>query len=606
MILIFTFFFFFYYLAFISSLKNETKENAIVTLLNHLPLLHRGNQECKILYISLVTKILSHSITNGQNLEESRQLLSYALIHPAFSHDDRRMLKNLYYNLLTSYYTNTTSTTTTSTNSQDDLSNGSPTKIGKTYSKSHNNVYHSNNNHNNNNTYQNYINGGNGSITANSFHQLTSNNYSFSDNEMYSASNNLINSWNTTSTSNNSQSNNINNNNGHGSSGSSVNGNGNIHCFGSNSLPSGITPAHMMMHGIGLNGNGINGRLSNDLMGNINGNGNSNCDNFLFINNGQLMNNLSRLRRSNSLTPTATGATTTTNGLSINTNGYINENNLKLNNFGLPKSSCYHAAGLGAHGLIKNFHYHRNDNNKINGIHINETISRKQIAQHEQHESLHDGIHNGLSPQHSIGSGASSSSGSSGSSSSVHESHDDKKCLFDVPGSGMKDVPFWLKKKRLHKYTSMFSNFTYEQMIQLTDEELVKLNVTKGARNKILTEIKLLIDRPKIIMSLEKELNDDGMKCVRQVLNQIMELLLTPMKLYVDDGSQDNLIEFNENSDDDFCNCNYRQNDKDKVACDKLMNVPNDNVPGLIIRLISKGKILKKHFFKLLNTFFSL
>ncbi len=48
-----------------------------------------GNVEAKVEYMSLLPKILCHTIEHGRHLEESRQLLSYALIHPATSLEDR-------------------------------------------------------------------------------------------------------------------------------------------------------------------------------------------------------------------------------------------------------------------------------------------------------------------------------------------------------------------------------------------------------------------------------------------------------------------------------------------------------------------------------------
>lgn len=55
----------------------------------HLPLLHSGNLKAKNEYLSLIPKILSHSIEHGVFIEESRQLLSYSLIHPAITCEER-------------------------------------------------------------------------------------------------------------------------------------------------------------------------------------------------------------------------------------------------------------------------------------------------------------------------------------------------------------------------------------------------------------------------------------------------------------------------------------------------------------------------------------
>ncbi|XP_072236059.1 protein Smaug homolog 1 isoform X2 [Leuresthes tenuis] len=77
---------------FISQWQGEPKERVISLVLTHLPLLKPGNTEAKGEYMRLLPRILSHTIEHGHHLEESRQLLSYALIHPATSLEDRAAL----------------------------------------------------------------------------------------------------------------------------------------------------------------------------------------------------------------------------------------------------------------------------------------------------------------------------------------------------------------------------------------------------------------------------------------------------------------------------------------------------------------------------------
>ncbi|XP_017577103.1 protein Smaug homolog 1 isoform X2 [Pygocentrus nattereri] len=76
----------------ISQWQAEPKERLISLVLTHLPLLKPGNVEAKGEYMRLLPKILTHTIEFGRHLEESRQLLSYALIHPATSLEDRAEL----------------------------------------------------------------------------------------------------------------------------------------------------------------------------------------------------------------------------------------------------------------------------------------------------------------------------------------------------------------------------------------------------------------------------------------------------------------------------------------------------------------------------------
>uniref|UniRef100_A0A3B4ZM83 Protein Smaug homolog 1 n=1 Tax=Stegastes partitus TaxID=144197 RepID=A0A3B4ZM83_9TELE len=76
----------------ISQWQVEPKERVISLVLTHLPLLKPGNVEAKGEYMRLLPRILAHTIEHGHHLEESRQLLSYALIHPATSLEDRAAL----------------------------------------------------------------------------------------------------------------------------------------------------------------------------------------------------------------------------------------------------------------------------------------------------------------------------------------------------------------------------------------------------------------------------------------------------------------------------------------------------------------------------------
>ncbi|KAK7879826.1 hypothetical protein WMY93_033503, partial [Mugilogobius chulae] len=78
--------------AVISQWQSESKERAISLVLSHLPLLKPGNCEAKGEYMRLLPRILAQTIESGRHVEESRQLLSYALIHPATSLEDRSAL----------------------------------------------------------------------------------------------------------------------------------------------------------------------------------------------------------------------------------------------------------------------------------------------------------------------------------------------------------------------------------------------------------------------------------------------------------------------------------------------------------------------------------
>ncbi|CAH3040691.1 unnamed protein product [Porites lobata] len=93
---------------------------------------------------------------------------------------------------------------------------------------------------------------------------------------------------------------------------------------------------------------------------------------------------------------------------------------------------------------------------------------------------------------------------------------------------GMKDVGSWLKNLRLHKYGSLFSQLSYEEMLGLNEEYLESKGVTKGARNKILLSIKKLSERGESLSRLEKEVLQPGK--LQGVLSGLKEILITPIK----------------------------------------------------------------------------
>ncbi|XP_077838805.1 protein Smaug homolog 2 isoform X5 [Macaca mulatta] len=78
--------------AIVSQWQQESKEKVVSLLLSHLPLLQPGNTEAKSEYMRLLQKVLAYSIESNAFIEESRQLLSYALIHPATTLEDRNAL----------------------------------------------------------------------------------------------------------------------------------------------------------------------------------------------------------------------------------------------------------------------------------------------------------------------------------------------------------------------------------------------------------------------------------------------------------------------------------------------------------------------------------
>ncbi|XP_050985713.1 protein Smaug homolog 2 isoform X1 [Labeo rohita] len=156
--------------------------------------------------------------------------------------------------------------------------------------------------------------------------------------------------------------------------------------------------------------------------------------------------------------------------------------------------------------------------------------------------------HAPLSPQSSVAS----------SGSEQTEEQSNTRNTFQEDGSGMKDVPAWLKSLRLHKYASLFSQMTYEEMMILTEQHLESQNVTKGARHKIALSIQKLRERQSVLKSLEKVMNEsegsafvfirlewsaDHRLCcrfqdileggnVRNALQELQQIIITPIKVY--------------------------------------------------------------------------
>jgi len=111
-----------------------------------------------------------------------------------------------------------------------------------------------------------------------------------------------------------------------------------------------------------------------------------------------------------------------------------------------------------------------------------------------------------------------------------HESDDDKN-TFLVPGSGMEEVPKWLKSLRLHKYQSLFARLTYDEMLSLDQNKL--RDVTQGARNKIIENVQKLRERHQDLVNIENELNKNNdlkSKQLGEYLQKMKVIIQTPMR----------------------------------------------------------------------------
>lgn len=166
--------------------------------------------------------------------------------------------------------------------------------------------------------------------------------------------------------------------------------------------------------------------------------------------------------------------------------------------------------------------------------HINDWLQSSE-DQSSSHSSSDRGRSHSMTSEHAPLSPQSSITSSSSSSGETHQEDGPQpvKNSFLEEGSGMRDVPLWLKTLRLHKYAYIFQQLTYEEMMNLTEEWLesqVQWNVTKGARTKIVLSLNKLRERQSLLRSLEKEMMDGG--SVKAALTEMKVIINTPMKAF--------------------------------------------------------------------------
>lgn len=93
----------------------------------------------------------------------------------------------------------------------------------------------------------------------------------------------------------------------------------------------------------------------------------------------------------------------------------------------------------------------------------------------------------------------------------------------------MKSIVSWLKSLRLHKYSWVFNNLTYDQMLNLTDDTLSAIGITKGARHKLLLSIAKLKERSLMLTELETEVMNGG--DLLNALKKLKAILQSPLQV---------------------------------------------------------------------------
>ena len=101
-------------------------------------------------------------------------------------------------------------------------------------------------------------------------------------------------------------------------------------------------------------------------------------------------------------------------------------------------------------------------------------------------------------------------------------------------GSGMRELQEWLKSLRLHKYTLLLLEFTYEELLGLTEADLERKMVTTGARGKILKEIAAVKERPAKIRELAAQIEavsrTTDLARLERILPEVEKVILMPLK----------------------------------------------------------------------------
>ncbi|XP_037944173.1 protein Smaug isoform X2 [Teleopsis dalmanni] len=100
---------------------------------------------------------------------------------------------------------------------------------------------------------------------------------------------------------------------------------------------------------------------------------------------------------------------------------------------------------------------------------------------------------------------------------------------FQTRNIGMSSIGLWLKSLRLHKYIDLFKNMTYEEMLQITEEYLQNLGVTKGASHKLALCIEKLKERTNNLIKIEVDLSNGHIK-LQTAVEELANIVLTPMK----------------------------------------------------------------------------
>ncbi|CAG5127001.1 unnamed protein product, partial [Candidula unifasciata] len=450
--------------AFVRSLYNEEKEKVIHQLLQLLPLLQVGKSSVKKAYLQLIPDLLNHTIHNGVNIEESRQLLSYSLIHPAITSEERGSFQTWLGCLedrFTPSFSHGSSTTTSSSNNS----------LGLSHCKSHS-----------------------PSPASSSQHSLAHMSpLSVSQEYINAAANNtaMI-------------------------PPAAVPSHG--HSSPMSILPSGShTSWQQQQHQVQGHYTGFDASAA--ISPSAPSGETSPCAQYVPPVNGHMT-----LRASNSHAGASHGHIV----LHSTSSAPPNFNSLQLSG-----SHSHAQVSHNSHAPLRRTH---SITPPVRLQNPEKTVSdwlKTSIGHHhsqQQHPILPPRSvyteHAPLSPQSSV-----TSSGSGGSDFHHEDGPQPSRDSFLEEGSGMREVPVWLKSLRLHKYAYLFKQMTYEDMLSVTEDWLEQQNVTKGARHKIYVSILKLRERQDVLRKLERSIVEER-GSIKAALGEMKAMLNTPIKAF--------------------------------------------------------------------------
>lgn len=127
----------------------------------------------------------------------------------------------------------------------------------------------------------------------------------------------------------------------------------------------------------------------------------------------------------------------------------------------------------------------------------------------------------------SVSTSPRSSMSLSGSETRLNELNPSAK-PFVSEQAGMSNMKSWLKGLRLHKYEDIFTHLSYNQMMEVTEEYLTSMCVTKGACNKLINCIQKLKERYQTLKRFENDLLHGVPPA--DILAEMSGILKTPIK----------------------------------------------------------------------------